>query len=163
MQVSVDDQRVQSILAEAVASMGDLTPLMDAIGRQMVNGAIERIAVTNVAPDGTPWIPSKRAQREGGPTLRDSGNLLASINHFPTANSVLVGTNMIYAAVHQGGAATGSLGVTSGTDRRGRRFTTASPWGDIPARPYIGMSEEDYGTVEDLTEAWLSGILGGRR
>lgn len=161
MRVAVDDLRLQTALGAAIDALGDKTDLMDILGRAMVISAVERIAVTNRAPDGTAWLPSQRALAEGGPTLRDSGNLLDSINHYPGPDSVVVGTNMVQAAVLQGGAATGSLGVTSGTDKRGRRFTTASPWGDIPARPYIGFSDEDYETIGELSEGWLSRTLGG--
>lgn len=126
-----------------------------------MTSAQERIGVTNTGPDGSSWRPSHRAEREGGPTLHDTGMLMRSIVSRPGPRHVLVGTNMPYAAVHQEGAAAGSLGVSTGTDKRGRSFVTASPWGDIPARPYLGVSDEDYETIGDIAQLHFAGLLGG--
>mgnify|MGYP001973947758 CR=1 FL=1 len=67
----------------------DLTPLMDLIGTVLVNGAVERIGQTNVAPDGTPWPKSLRAQLEEGVTLHDSGQLMRSISMSAVTKSFL--------------------------------------------------------------------------
>ncbi len=38
------------------------------------------------------------------------------------------------------------------------------PWGDIPARPYIGVSDAEAEEIEDLTLAFVGAALaGGRR
>ena len=52
---------------------------------------------------------------------------------------VIAGTNKVYAATHQFGAERGEFGA----DRRGRPI----PWGDIPARPFLGVGDEQRGII----------------
>lgn len=142
-------------IGAVIARLGDATLFMDEVGSVLTNSAAHRIGVTNLAPDGTPWKPSQRATETGTPTLHLSGLLMRSITQQPAADHVLVGSNVLYAAVHQMGAAKGSLGVSTSTGRNGRRYSVNSPWGDIPARPYLGLSEEDALTIAELAAAWL--------
>lgn len=137
-------------LAGLLDAAEDMTDFMDEVGRELVNGAIERIGITNVTPDGVAWQPSRRVEEHGGKTLLDTGTLMRSINAWAAPDHVVVGTNMPQAAVLQFGAVVGALGVWSGIDKRGRQMTVAAPWGDIPARPYIGISPEEAETIEEL-------------
>lgn len=153
----------------AVAQLLDLTDLMDQIGRVLVAGAQERIAVTNEGSDGQPWVQSKRAKSQGGKTLRLTGLLLTSITARPGSDHVIVGTNVPYAGVHQGGAAQGAFGTRTGwTTPSAKRpksqfFLMHMPWGDIPARPFVGVSEAEQQDVEELTVAYIqSALLGGQ-
>jgi len=151
----------------AVEQLRDLTDLMDRIGRALVAGAQERIAVTNEGPDGQAWIPSKRAKSQGGKTLRLSGLLLTSITARPAPDHVLVGTNVPYAGVHQGGAAQGAFGTRTGwTTPSAKRpksqfFLMHMPWGDIPARPFIGVSDQEQRDIDALTVAHVQSALAG--
>ena len=43
----------------------------------------------------------------------------------------------------QFGAAQGQFGAFIGKDKLGRDHFHAIPWGDIPARPFLGLAEED--------------------
>jgi len=157
--VTLEDEAVSRALAQMAAASVDMTQPMDAIGRVLVNGAVERIGTTNVTPEGAPWKPSKRAESQGGKTLHDSGALMRSINSWAFPDRAIVGTNTPYGAVHQLGAATGSLGVWSGTDKRGRDMTVLSPWGDIPARPYLGISDEEETTILEIVRDHYGGII----
>jgi len=58
---------------------------------------------------------------------------------------------MVYAAVHQFGAAQGAFGNTS----RGSPI----PWGDIPARPYLGLSDDDRQEIETFVADRLGDLL----
>ncbi|NEX47604.1 phage virion morphogenesis protein [Pseudotabrizicola algicola] len=157
--VGLEDAAASRALSALAAASEDMTPLMEEIGRVLVNGAIERIGTTNVGPDGVAWQPSRRATEKGGKTLHDSGVLMRSINAWASPDQVVVGTNVPYAAVHQLGAATGSLGVWVGNDKNGRDMTVLSPWGDIPARPYLGISEEERASALDLVEIRYGAII----
>ena len=57
----------------------------------------------------------------------------------------------MYAAVQQFGARAGSL--WSGKDRRGRN--AKAPWGDIPARPYLGLSAKDERNIMEIVRDYL--------
>lgn len=111
-------------------------------------------------PDGRPWPPlspatllgevgrdrakgglSARAQRRVAlrkPLIR-TGRLRASIAWKVAGNAIAVGTNLVYAAIHQFGGRAG----------RGRKVR-------IPARPFLGLTEEDRQEAEALLLEWLS-------
>lgn len=157
----LDDLGVLADLDQIAARGEDLFPLMDAIGRVLVNGARERIASTNVDPDGVPWPQSFRAEVFGGPTLRATGALLESINARPEERQVRVGSNLIYAGVHQEGA------IIRAKTAGGLLFMLAD--GEevvvsevtVPRRAYLGISEGEREDIADLTVAFYSGLLGG--
>lgn len=159
LSITLDDAAAMRALTALSAAAEDMTPLMEAIGRALVNGAVERIGTTNVSPDGSAWQPSRRASEDGGKTLHDSGALIQGINAWAAPDQVVVGTNVPYAAVHQMGAATGSLGVWVGEDKRGRAMTVASPWGDIPARPYLGISDDEQLVISDLVRVHYASVI----
>ncbi len=72
------------------------------------------------SPGGKKWERSARAVKEGGQTLSDTGRLKASITISVGPGHVEVGTNAIYAAIHQ-------LGGKAG---RGHSV-------ELPARPFL--------------------------
>jgi phage gpG-like protein len=79
-----------------------------------------------------------------------------SLTYRADADSVEVGTNVIYAGTHQFGARQGAFGRT----RRGGPI----PWGDIPARPFLptdGLPEEQRREVLDLIREHFARAVGG--
>lgn len=161
LQFALDDLTAISVLDGIEATGDDLFPLMDAIGRVLVNGARERIAVTNESPDGVAWPPSLRAETTGSRTLHDSGRLLTSITSEASARDVVVGSSLIYAGVHQEGA------IIRAKTAKGLAFTLAD--GDevvvgevfVPMRPYLGISTAEAADIDDLTVMHFTGLLGG--
>lgn len=157
----LDDLGVISDLDQIAAAGEDMFPLMDAIGRVLVAGAVERITVSNIDPDGVPWPQSFRAEVFGGPTLHATGNLARSITSAPEAREVTVGSNLIYAGVHQEGAviraktAKGLLFMLAD----GEEVVVSEVW--IPRRPYLGISEGEAADIADLTVDYFTGLLGG--
>ena len=73
--------------------------------------------------------------------------LLDSIANVSRGSDAIVGYNLIYATTHQFGAEKGAFGTTS----RGGPI----PWGDIPARPFLGISDDDRRDIEKLVEGDL--------
>jgi phage gpG-like protein len=95
------------------------------------------------------------------PLFGPSGRLNQDIFHETGADFVEVGSSRIYAAVMQSGAATGSLGAYSGVKKNGHAFGGAAPRGDIPARPFLGVSSEDEANIlAEVAEA-IADALGG--
>lgn len=76
--------------------------------------------VEQQSPEGERWEESKRAKKEGGKTLVDTATLQNSLSVSADAGQVTVGSNMVYAAIHQ-------LGGQAG---RGHRL-------HLPARPFL--------------------------
>lgn len=153
-------------LSELGHSLTDLTNVMDSIGRGLVNSARERIDTTNVGPDGQAWVPSKRVRESGGKTLFKSGMLLGDIVSQASPDQVIVGAITPYAAVMQFGAEQGEFGAAMGRTEpspkrpKSQDYFTPLPWGDIPARPYIGISEEDELIIRDVVAVHISSIVG---
>lgn len=110
------------------------------------------------SPDGKAWKTSIRAAAEGGTTLTESAGLKNSIKSTADKTGFAVGTNKVYARTHQFGEEGRTIRAKSS---RGLRFQVNGQWRikkkvvvKIPARPFLGISEEDMqeikGTLEDL-------------
>lgn len=128
-------------------STSDLDALTYAIGSLIEDQTKRRINSEKTAPDGTPWAPWSEAYAEGlkdmGKTARSllvaENHLLTSIQNYTTGETARVGTNLIYGAIHQfGGEAVGI---------------------PIPARPYLGLSDENAREITDLVADTLEDLL----
>lgn len=172
--VKVDAEGVRKLLNRALDSTHNLSMPMRLIGALLVKSTQDNFQA-GTAPDGTPWPPSARARKEGGKTLIKTGRLLASVNYQATAQSVEVGSNAIYAAIHQlGGEIKRKPGVLAHRGPKDNRFLSrkkamlraravrVSFHGayviTMPARPYLGVKEKDWGKIRDIL---LAEILGG--
>ncbi len=114
----------------AVGEIADTQRLAEEIGEVLVSGTQDRFEAGK-APDGSDWAATKR----GGQILVDTGALKSSIGYEASPQMVAVGTSDVKAGTHQFGAPKGSYG----TSKRGGPL----PWGDIPKREFIGISEAD--------------------
>ncbi|AXR09994.1 phage virion morphogenesis protein [Pseudomonas aeruginosa] len=104
-----------------------------------------------VGPDGTPWAPlspTTLARKKGNRILRESGLLQDTLRGQVEGNELHFGTDRPYGAVHQFGQPKGK----SGTTPRGAPI----PWGDIPARPYLGLSAEDEVEIPMILHDYLA-------
>ncbi|SHF45833.1 phage virion morphogenesis (putative tail completion) protein [Desulforamulus putei DSM 12395] len=114
------------------------------------------------SPEGKPWKKSIRAIQEGGATLTDSAGLKNSIKSTADSTGFAVGTNKVYARTHQFGEKGRKVTIRAKTSR-GLIFQVGGRWIrkkqvtvniKIPARPFLGISEEDMqeirGTLEDI-------------
>lgn len=81
---------------------GNMSPAMRNMARVLKTAAQLRFRAQK-GPDGTAWKPSFRAREEGGQTLSLSRRLRNSISGSATPTTATVGTNVIYAAIHQFG------------------------------------------------------------
>ena len=77
------------------------------VAAQMAASDVRKNISEGHSPNGTPWVPlahGRPGQPAGAKPLRDKGLLLASVNGRPLSDGLAVGTNLIYAPVHQFGA-----------------------------------------------------------
>lgn len=105
IRIKIDSKAVHDALHRLVAALpagGDMTPTMASLGRVLKTGAQLRFRAEKT-PEGTTWKKSWRATNEGGQTLSLTRRLRNSLSVTPGASSVAVGTNVIYAAIHQFG------------------------------------------------------------
>jgi phage virion morphogenesis protein len=153
LDVQVDDSQVGAVLAELIERLGDIrTPLND-IAEYLHQATDERFR-QQVAPDGTPWAPlspATLARKKGSRILRESGVLQDTMRHQVEGEELLFGTDRPYGAVQQFGQKAGASGRT----KRGAPI----PWGDIPARPYLGLSSADESEILAIVTNYLSNGL----
>lgn len=189
--IDVDDAPALAILGQLGALMSDLTPVMQDIGAGMVSRIITDRFEQGRGPGGLPWKPSQRALREGGKTLVDRARLLQSISFNATPRSVEVGSNVVYAAIHQFGGAinqrayarkvafrrvksknaagetiTRSLFARMRGAKTHKRVTTQAvefPARSIsmPARPFLGFDDADRDDVTAIITQQLLRVTGG--
>lgn len=101
------------------------------------------------------------------PLVGVTKRLSTEIHAEPSADGVAIGSSLVYAAVQQFGAKMGAFGRYSQVSRRNqykegdfrKHAGTVQgfpiPWGDIPARPYIGLSTADDDSVLKIMEGYL--------
>jgi phage gpG-like protein len=135
-------------LARLATLVADMTPVMDTIGALLVANRHARFSA-GAGPGGVKWLPSLRAQAEGGQTMMDTGQLNASLAHKASRDQVEVGTNKIYAAVMQLGATIHARNAPNLKFKIGSRWVS-KPSVTIPARPFIDFDAEDKKDVEAL-------------
>lgn len=154
IRIELKADEVDAALTLLVASMSDLTPVMQEIGDFLLASTEARYD-KGVSPDGAAWAPkspatlARYAKGEDAVDPRPlfkTGTMRRTLSYEAGADSVLIGSNAIQAAMMQFGAAKGALGPTS-------------PWGDIPARPYLGLSESDETGIVRIVEDWLGGLI----
>ena len=130
------------------------------IAEAVRGSTVERFR-TEKGPDGKKWKKSIRAEQEGGVTLVQTAGLKNSIKSTADASGFAVGTNKIYASTQQLGAKNRRITIRAKTSK-GLVFQVDGQWIrkkqvtvriNIPARPFLGLSDEDMeeikGTLED--------------
>ena len=170
-EIQVDDQRVRDLLNQLDRKLKDLRPVFEEYGELLVTSIARNFEVGGrykAAGDwrggSRKWVPNsvvtifknkkgifkkksglltKKGEKllAGKKVLIDSEALLNSVNWSANRTGVEVGTNRVYAAIHQFGGKAG----------RGRKVT-------IPARPYLVVQPEDINQMAEIVEDHLSGI-----
>lgn len=110
-------------------------------------------------PDGRRWKTSIRAAQEGGKTLIQSAQLRNSIHAKSDASGFAVGTNVKYAATHQFGEPSRTIRARK---KKALRFQVGGKWVTkkqvritIPARPFLGLSEDDMQEMKATVEEFI--------
>lgn len=159
--IEINDAEIFAALDRVARAVTDMTPVMKDIGREMVDATKDRFPA-GVGPDGNPWAPKSPATIENYERRREhldlrplwgpSGTLNSAFAYYPSETSVEWGTNVIQSAVMQFGAAKGEFGnMANGSP---------IPWGPIPARPFLGMSDDDRNAILEVLDDWLTRAWG---
>ena len=154
--VKIEDREVREMLAKVQARLKDLTPVMKIIGQ-----TIRTSVIKNFEKGGRPmpWKPSARASIKGDKTLIDTTRLMRSITSKGYSDRAEVGTNVIYAAIHQLGGRTKPHIIKPRNAKAlkipgiGFRKSVKHPGSKIPARPFLLVQNEDWKEIkEELRE-----------
>lgn len=160
--ISVEDAAARAMLNKL--GQMDTAPLMRRLGERIQAWTQDRFdANQQQAPDGTPWAKLNPKYAQNKPRhlqnrkLTLSGHLRKSIRwQLLDSQSVLVGTNVKYAAIHQFG---GTIRPKKGKALAfGGRFVQSVT---IPARPYLGISEQDNKEIREIIKDWVLEQQGG--
>ncbi|WP_033426805.1 phage virion morphogenesis protein [Psychrobacter lutiphocae] len=162
-------EQVEKQLLRVQQRVGDMRPLMADIGEHLVNSTHDNFE-SSTAPDGSKWeanSPVTFARMLGKSDTGKSGRinkrgvnkvankrplimshtLMQSIHYQETSTNVTVGTNMVYGAMmHYGGS----------------KAKFPHLWGDIPARPYLGIGRDDGSVIKDMIGDYLLDALNNR-
>jgi phage virion morphogenesis protein len=165
-------------LAGYIARAGDTRGLFENIGASVQTSTMHRFE-TGKAPDGSPWPPSLRVKQHGGFTLRLTARLMRSITYLADSASVEIGTNVVYAAIHQLGGIISQAARTAvlhfktskktgktlfakpGKADRAQKAAIGARTITMPARPFLGLDDDDNREILSIAEQWLAGERGG--
>lgn len=127
------------------------------LGAQVRSTTMERFKRSK-DPTGKRWKTSIRAASEGGKTLIQTAQLRNSIRVKSDASGLAVGTNLVYAATHQ----FGDERTIRAKKAKALRFRVNGQWISkqqvrvkIPARPYLGLSEDDLQELKESVEDFI--------
>ncbi|MFN3676168.1 MAG: phage virion morphogenesis protein [Sphingomonas pseudosanguinis] len=141
--------------------LDDMTPVFQNIGEYVVEATKKRFTIST-APDGTKWQPKSaatiaryQARKDGNrpkPLIGPSGRLGREINKLATRDQVEIGSALEYSGVMQDGAAKGAFGTAANG--------SPIPWGRIPARVWLGLSDDDNRNILDIADEYLAEAAG---
>lgn len=135
IQVEYDDTEVTRMLTRLIDASGNPRPALLEIGEDLVDSTKARFN-PGIGPDGVPWARNSEEtiRRKGrDKPLVHSGTLMEQIHYQLSGSDALeVGSSMVYAAMQQFG---------------GTKSEFPHLWGDIPGRPFIGISDDDEETI----------------
>lgn len=163
-------------IARLDGATADLSPAMAAIASSLEASTLFRFE-TETGPDGEAWLPSQRALAEGGQTLTDTARLRQSIASQSGPDWAEIGTNVVYAGLHQFGGVikrgarqhttyrrldgrTGDL--TSHFVKKGKsNFAQDHQVGayeiEMVARPFIGVGDDDEASIVEIITDHFAG------
>ncbi len=141
LKFSINDQAIQRALKKLERAGGQMEPAFRDIGEALLNSTRERFA-TQQAPDGSPWAPlspktRRRKRRNKNKILTLEGDLKDLLRYQASDDQVELGSDRIYAAPQQ-----------LGDIKR-----------NIPARPFLGLSNDDQTEVLEIIQDHLNRAL----
>lgn len=152
LRIDIDNTAVLDALQRLTARAQDLRPALMEIGEEIAESTKERFR-TGVAPDGTEWdansnvtvaIYNNMFASPGAkkPLVGETRRLSSEISWQLTGSGggVEIGSSLPYANMHQFG---------------GTRSQWPHLWGDIPARPFLGISASDETTILNIVADYL--------
>lgn len=146
-----NSEQIAQALEKLASAVKHRIPLMRSIA-----GMMESAVLQNFEAGGRPqWLGLK--YREGKP-LVDTGNLMSSIESSYDNDNAIVGTNVVYAAIHQFG------GVIKPKEGKYLTFKIGDKWVkikevNIPARPFLKLTPEDEEDILQDVQDYFQSII----
>ena len=173
IRIQIDDAEVIRALGGLAARLANMRPFYKNVGEELVQSTKERFDAQR-DPEGRPWqrlkpstvwgkALSKRSFSGARRILRDSGQLQDTIHYQADGDQVLIGSNRVYAAIHQFGGQTKAHTIRPKNKKAlawpGAAHPVKSvrhPGSKIPARPFLGMSERDKTRILEIAADYMA-------
>src|SRR5690606_9029264 len=169
IKVEFNDSNIRPALEALHDAIGNTEPVLRQIGEYLVGSTKERFRTTK-APDGSQWeantdttldnytnrfktsfTKTGRRSKAGRdrmankkPGTGETRQLQTQIFYNVSNGELQVGSPLIYAGASHSGAKKGQYGK-------------GAPWGDVPAREFLGLSEADEREVMAIVQDYLLG------
>lgn len=147
IEIKIDDTQIRTALQNLQHAVSDLSPALKEIGEVLVESTKQRFE-SGMGPDGSQWPDNSAVtiDRKGrNKPLVDEGTLMESIRKELVGNNTLeIGTGLGYGAMQQFG---------------GTKAEFPFLWGDIPARPFLGLSDADREEILKIVEDHLTASI----
>ncbi|MGQ0621349.1 MAG: phage virion morphogenesis protein [Panacagrimonas sp.] len=159
-QIVVNDVQVLAALRKLRERGADPKPVLRSI-REYLLRAHEQRFIGQTDPDGNPWAPLseayKRTKRKNADKVLSLDGFLRKLTHQVDDSGLVLGTNRVYGAIHQFGASKGQFGTGKYKSRKGG---FPIPWGNIPARPFLGLGRQDVSYIAQELSDYLAAARG---
>ena len=154
--LKITNDQITGALASLSAFMSDMTPANQDIGEYLIKSTKERFA-EGVSPEGAKWAPkspttlaaygARKSNRiDVRPLFGPSGSLSSKFSYLAGPDSLEFGSPMIYAGMMQFG---------------GTKAQFPNLWGNIPARPFLGISPKDETGIVGILAEWVERAAAG--
>lgn len=149
IELKADNRRVLDALNGLLQRGQDMRPALQDMGEYFIVSTKRRFA-TKTAPDGTRWKENAditvALKGHDDELIGESGRLANEIHYRADSRSLSWGSSLVYAGMQQLG---------------GLKSAYPHLWGDIPARPFLGISSEDEKQLLEILQEHLAGPLEG--
>lgn len=155
VRIELRDNGGMRVLERLAALMNDTTPLTRQVSEALRQSTEKGIAAEVDPATGRAWAPLaastlRRRAKTGQGSGHQTDALFRSLNVGCSRESAWIGSTLPQAVTQQFGARRGAFGRLP----NGRPL----PWGDIPARPFLGLSPD---TENAISVGILQHILTG--
>lgn len=166
IRIEIDDRELLGALERLIERVEHPDLAMREIGERLTESTRARFA-TSTAPDGSRWEPNAQTTIIGhlagrGGFSKKTGKVTARGSALAMNKRPLVASGLLQDSIHWG-LIDGGRGVEIGTDRFADRWEAGaavhqfgSRDGRIPARPFLGVSDDDRETILDVLEGYLA-------
>lgn len=165
--IDLRNEAALSALDGLASRLETLRPALEEIGEEVAHSTMERFR-TSTAPDGSAWVANSPVTVAGylgvfGNSYKKDGSLSKKGQARSSAKKPLIGESKDLSTTIAWQLA-GPTKVTVGSAKPyaamqqfgGKRSQWPHLWGDIPARPFLGLSDADRSSILDIVSGYLA-------
>ena len=158
--IKINDAEITSALSQAIAQLSDLTSVMGQIGEGLLD-SVDRRFQEGISPDGTAFAPRSSTTlaayewryKHGGSGVKTWGGPLHYTRQMQDSIYPESGRDYVQLVSPERYSAMMQYG--------GTKAQFPNLWGDIPARPFFGYSDEDKDNILDTISEALGAAFSG--